>query len=169
MLTGVLHTSKVYEKFLKLLNDQQIQIIQSANTDLIEFNNSNILDIIYPKSDYWGQKADNLNNNSIVVRFTDDNGHRFLFTGDIEAETEQSILDNTDFNKLKSDILKVAHHGADTSSSQEFLEAVSPSEAVISVGEGNSHGHPSLKTIRKLEDMGVKVMRTDEMGDIIFR
>ena len=67
---------------------------------------------------------------------------------------------------LRSDILKVPHHGSETSLIEEFLAEVSPEKAVISVGQDNKFGHPSLRTIKRLERMGVEILRTDEMGDI---
>ena len=63
-------------------------------------------------------------------------------------------------------MLKVGHHGSSTSTSNAFLQAVSPAWAVISCGEGNSYGHPHEETLKKLEDAGVSVLRTDLLGDI---
>jgi len=89
----------------------------------------------------------------------------FLFTGDAEREEEQDILDAG--YTLKSTVLKVGHHGSDTSTSYPFLREIMPEYAVISVGTGNSYGHPTEDTLSRLRDADVKVYRTDMQGDII--
>lgn len=106
------------------------------------------------------------NNNSIVARISY-GSNTFLFMGDAEAAEENDILHSQYGKLLKSDVLKVGHHGSDTSSTEAFLEAVSPQYAVISVGENNSYGHPSADVVKRLEKLGTKVYRTDTDGDII--
>lgn len=103
------------------------------------------------------------NNNSIVIRLTHGE-NTFLFTGDAEEEAEADML--TQGLDVQADVLKVGHHGSSTSTSDEFLEAVSPSCAVISCGEGNKYGHPHAETMNKLRQMGITVYRTDEQGTI---
>ena len=88
-----------------------------------------------------------------------------LFTGDIE-EAEKDILKEYDLNDLQSTILKVAHHGSNTSSSQEFVDAVNPQIALIGVGENNKFNHPSEEVIERLKIKGIKIFRTDQMGEI---
>ena len=70
---------------------------------------------------------------------------------------------------LKADVYKVAHHGSKTASTEEFMEAVAPEYAVISVGEGNRYGHPHAEVLNRLRSMGVKVFRTDEQGTIVLK
>jgi competence protein ComEC len=103
------------------------------------------------------------NNTSIVLRIT--HGEKtFLFMGDAEYEEEQDLLSSgTD---LKADVLKVGHHGSDTSTGYQFLWNVMPTWAVISVGNNNSYGHPTQATLSKLRDADVKLWRTDMQGDI---
>ena len=103
------------------------------------------------------------NNTSIVLRI-DYGQTAFLFTGDAEREAEQIIL-NSDTN-LKATVLKVGHHGGDTSTTYPFLREIMPQYAVISVGTGNSYGHPTENTLSRLRDADVKVFRTDLQGDI---
>jgi beta-lactamase superfamily II metal-dependent hydrolase len=88
-----------------------------------------------------------------------------LFTGDTEADAEQSML-NAGLN-LQCDILKVGHHGSDSSTTQSFLDSVEPSYAIISAGEGNSYGHPHNVTIQKLLSKGVTIYGTQVSGTII--
>ena len=107
---------------------------------------------------------DDDNNNSVAVR-VEFGKNSFLFTGDAAAEAEQAMI-LTGYT-LKSDVLKVGHHGSKTSSSKSFLDYVKPAYAVISCGEDNSYGHPAADTLNKLREMNVGVFRTDEQGTII--
>lgn len=104
------------------------------------------------------------NNTSIVLRIIH-GGNSFLFTGDAERETEATILEAG--CDLSSTVLKVGHHGSETSTSYPFLREVMPSLAVISVGEGNSYGHPDDATLSRLRDAEVTVYRTDIHGTVI--
>ena len=115
------------------------------------------------------------NNNSLAFRLTYGTTTIF-FSGDIEEKTEKNILARycgtttimSGCDAVKSEYLKVAHHGSDSSSNEDFLRAVFPSYAVISVGK-NRFGHPSLRVMRKLERADAVIWRTDEVGDIIIR
>lgn len=92
-----------------------------------------------------------------------------LFTGDIEKQTEVEIIElYKDTEKLKSNILKVAHHGSRTSSTQEFLNLVKPQIALIGVGKNNTFGHPNIEVLERLKNMKTQVYRTDKMGEIVF-
>ena len=102
---------------------------------------------------------DNLNLSSIVIRLTFGN-NSFLFMGDSEKENEETIF------WPKTDVLKVGHHGSNTSSSQEFLEQVLPKYAIIMAGEGNSYGLPKDEIIKRLENLGTTIYRTDKNGTI---
>lgn len=119
-------------------------------------------------------KASEGNNKSLVLKLVDAHSHiSILFAADMETSLEEAILQtycpasSTPCDFLKSDILKVGHHGSDSSSSEEFLRAVAPQKAIISVGQ-NFFGHPSLRVLRKLERVEAKILRTDHVGDIII-
>lgn len=90
----------------------------------------------------------------------------YLFTGDAEREAEQAILNSG--ADLSATVLKVGHHGSDTSTTYPFLREIMPSYAIISVGEGNNYGHPTDDTLSRLRDADVEVLRTDLHGDIIL-
>lgn len=105
------------------------------------------------------------NNYSIVLRI-DYIDTSFLMTGDAEIESEYDMLEN-DLN-LQVDVLKVGHHGSDTSTSEGFIKALCPDYAVISVGCKNPYGHPSLQTLNRLQSMDVIHYRTDELGTVIL-
>jgi len=122
------------------------------------------LDIFYPPEEL---EYDDLNNNSIVAKLTY-NSFSILFTGDIE-KSEEDLLNKYKTQELKSDVLKVAHHGSKTSSSETFLEAVKPKIALIGVGKNNIFGHPNNGVLERLESINCKVYRTDEMGEIEIR
>ena len=92
-----------------------------------------------------------------------------LFTGDIEKIAEEKIISYVKEDELKSTIIKVAHHGSKTSSTEKFIEKVKPKIALIGVGENNTFGHPSNITIETLEKAGTKIYRTDKMGEIILK
>lgn len=108
--------------------------------------------------------AEDTNNTSIVLRI-DYGETSFLFTGDAEREAEQVILDSG--LPLSATVLKVGHHGSDTSTTYPFLREIMPQYAVISVGTGNSYGHPCEDTLSRLRDADVEVFRTDMQGDIV--
>ncbi len=107
--------------------------------------------------------AEDENNSSIVLMITYGKT-KFLFTGDAEREAEQVILNAV--ADLSSTVLKVGHHGSDTSTTYPFLREIMPEYAVISVGAGNSYGHPAEDTLSRLRDANVTVLRTDLQGDI---
>jgi len=111
------------------------------------------------------QSYSDVNSYSIVLRVAYGQS-TFLFTGDAQTDSEKEMLAKG-YN-LKADVLKVGHHGSGTSTSPEFLKAVSPAYAVIMVGAGNDYGHPHQVTLNKLNSAGVKVYRTDLNGNITF-
>ena len=103
------------------------------------------------------------NNTSIVLKITY-GSTAFLFTGDAEREVEQAILNRG--ADLSATVLKVGHHGSDTSTTYPFLREIMPEYAIISVGKGNSYGHPTDNNLSRLRDADVTVYRTDLNGDI---
>ncbi|MCL2826627.1 MAG: MBL fold metallo-hydrolase [Eggerthellaceae bacterium] len=88
----------------------------------------------------------------------------FLFTGDISSEAEKSLVDSG--ADIESTVLKVPHHGSNSSSSYAFLRAVNPSISVISVGADNDYGHPTEKVLSRYRDLGCALYRTDLQGDV---
>ncbi|WP_245281120.1 ComEC/Rec2 family competence protein [Desulfitobacterium hafniense] len=104
-----------------------------------------------------------LNNYSAVLKITHGNT-TFLLTGDAEDISENEMLKN---GNLQSTLLKVGHHGSDSSTTSTFLKAVNPKYAVISVGKGNTYGHPTDAVLSRLTNAGVQVYRTDQAGTII--
>ena len=111
------------------------------------------------------QKYSNTNDSSIVVRIV--HGiNTFLFAGDAEWDAEHDMVDSG--YDLSATVLKVGHHGSDTSSSYVFLREVMPKYAVISCGKDNSYGHPTEGVLSRLRDVGAQIFRTDLQGDVVF-
>ncbi len=125
-------------------------------------------DILWPSKNETVSK-NVINNNALVCKMVSKKV-TMLFTGDIEQEAEKAILNKykSNIGILKSDILKVAHHGSKTSSTKEFLEAVKPNTAVIGVGKNNNFGHPNKSVLERLKRLGCRIYRTDESGEIIL-
>ena len=108
--------------------------------------------------------SQNSNDNSVVIKL-ENGSNSFIFTGDAEETSEQDMI-STGMN-LDCDVLSVGHHGSASSTTWDFLEATSPSYAVISCGVNNQYNHPSAETMGRLSDMEIPVFRTDKQGTII--
>ncbi len=153
-------TTKTFLDVLDALENNNLTYIVPKNEEEYNLGDS-VISVIHV-----GNDKDDLNDSSIVLRLTYGN-NSFLFTGDISSKVESEILSSK--INVKSDVLKVAHHGSNYSSTTEFLKAVSPKYAVISVGKNNIYNHPSFSTLNKLDNLNVKVFRTDEDGTILFK
>ncbi|MGD0545827.1 MAG: DNA internalization-related competence protein ComEC/Rec2 [Candidatus Acidiferrales bacterium] len=103
------------------------------------------------------------NDNSLVIRLKD-NAVKFLLPGDIEKKVEANLVH--DHSAIEADFLKVPHHGSKTSSIQEFVNAVNPRVAVVSVGDGNQFGHPVEDVVERYARDGVRFLRTDRDGEV---
>lgn len=105
-------------------------------------------------------------NNRSIITMAETDGKKFLLTGDLEAKGERVLL--KEGLNLKCDVLKVGHHGSNSSTSDELLKSAKPQYAVISVGENNRYGHPHSKVLSALGDYGARIYRTDIDGNIVF-
>lgn len=161
-------TTKTYERFLTAMHDKALKLTAAkpgtvyalaGKTSSSMDKQPPKLEILAPVADY-----DDLNNYSVVVRMTYGDT-AYLFTGDAESKAEKQIL-ASDAN-VSADVLKVGHHGSSSSTSEKFLEAVSPDICVIQCGTGNSYGHPHAEILERLESFGAKCFRTDTNGTII--
>jgi competence protein ComEC len=103
-------------------------------------------------------------NNDSVVFLMSIYQHQIMMTGDIEKQAEQRILSH--YNLPTVPILKVAHHGSDTSTTQAWLKQLSPKDAIISVGRDNRYGHPSPKVLQRLRERKIRIWRTDQHGAV---
>lgn len=152
------YDSRAFRNFLEGLEKQGTEITIPEAGDSFSLGSAQVK-ILGPV-----READETNNTSIVLRIVYGDTS-FLFTGDAEREEEEDILDTGEV--LKSTVLKVGHHGSDSSTSYPFLREVMPEYGVISVGTGNTYGHPTQEVLSRLSDAGVTVYRTDLQGDII--
>ena len=110
--------------------------------------------------------SDNENNRSLIIKALLE-GKSFLFTGDAEKKTEKLLIKEN--KNIDCDVLKVAHHGSNSSTVKDFLESTTPEIALISVGKNNMYHHPHYATIKLLRDFDCKIYRTDKNGSITVR
>lgn len=159
-----IHTSKTYEKLLETAKSEGIKITAAKKDIVIDLDQDITLYFLNPLRDY----GDDLNMWSAVVKM--EYGEKsFLFTGDFEVLGEKELCATYDKDFLKSQFLKVAHHGSNTSTSQEFLDVIEPKVAIISSEKGNSYGHPHEEVVERLKNFGTTIYRTDEQGTIVIR
>lgn len=157
----IVPTGATYTGLLNAIERKGLSITAAVPGDRYDLGGGAALTILGPVAEYG-----DLNNMSVVSRL-DYGSHSFLFTGDIEKDAESDLLD-TDAASLSAEVLDAGHHGSKTSSSQRFLEAVSPSIAVISCGLDNSYGHPHREVVERLENLGAVIYRTDLYGAVVF-
>jgi competence protein ComEC len=152
--------TQTYQDVLKAINNKALTIsVPKAGSS---FNlGSAICTVLAPNS----QNYEDTNNYSIVLRVVY-GSVSFLLTGDAGTDSEKGILGKG--YTLKSDVLKVGHHGSADSTSNPFLEAIAPRDAVILVGQDNDYGHPHKETLSKLNTAGIKIYRTDMNGTIVY-
>ena len=150
-------TSKTYLDLLTAISNKGLKV-KTAKSGVVVLDDNNLkLEFIAPNSDNYSE----LNNYSAVLKLTYlDN--TFLFMGDAETLSENEVTCDVD-----ADVIKVGHHGSDSSSGIEFVKKVSPEYAIIMVGEGNSYNHPYQSIIDRYENVGAKVLRTDLDGNIV--
>jgi len=160
--TGILHTAPDYLEFLDLIKQKNIPVEIIDSREGIELDSGVRIDFLYPDKSFAGTKMENLNNGSIAYKLSYVST-TYLFMGDLENE---EYLSSTTPLILKSDVLKVGHHGSANANDKEFLKLVSPKFAVISVGASNTYGLPGFRTLHELGQDGVQILRTDESGDI---
>lgn len=152
-------TTETFKDVISAISSKGLKIISPKPGDIIKLGDA-VSTILGPIS----SNDKDLNTYSIVLKLAFGN-NKFLFTGDAEASTEKDMI-NKGYD-LSADILKVGHHGSDTSTSQGFLDKVNPKYAIISVGKENNYGHPHLLTMDKLKIKNIPVYRTDEKGTIL--
>ncbi len=150
-----------FESMLDVIEKRGITAEYSAVGRVLQLGNGAKLEFLAPVHDDYST----LNNYSIVCRLV--HGERsFLFTGDIERAAESDLVNSGEY--IRSDVIKIPHHGSTTSSTPAFIEAVSPQYAVISVGKGNSYGHPKTEILDRLSKRNCEIYTTMHSGTIVF-
>ena len=156
----VFASTKAFENLLNAISDKDLKI-STAKAGVEVYSDSFLkMEFLAPV----GNSYDDLNNSSAVLKISC-GSNSFLFTGDAEELSEKEMLKNN-YTSLDADVLKVGHHGSDSSSTYDFLNAVSPKYAAISCGVDNSYGHPHKETLESLDKAGVETYRTDKQGTI---
>ncbi|OQA51891.1 MAG: ComEC family competence protein [candidate division WS2 bacterium ADurb.Bin280] len=153
--------TQVYKKIEALISENKIQKREVFSGDVICPIESACMDFLSPDR---GGSYGSTNEQSLVFRFNFLD-KKIMFTGDAEDEIQAKISNKYDSERLKSEVLKVAHHGSKAAIDEGFLGEVGPSQAIISVG-ANSYGHPSANIIEVLKNNTIEVLRTDQRGDI---
>ena len=151
-----------------MLEKKKIRTVIARAGQKINLGGGAELDIYYPFKNFNGESLQNQHDANIVMRLKYGK-NSVVLTGDAEKSAEYQILweaSKNPFFVLKSDVLKAGHHGSKTSSSPDFLKAVSPKWAVISVGAKNRYGHPHQEILDRLSAVVRKIFRTDLDGDI---
>lgn len=151
----------MFLEFKKIIQEKNIPVNTFFQNDQIILDKNIFLKSLYPIKDLSIDLKKNENNTSIISQLIYQN-NKILFTGDAEQEEEMAVL-NLD---LKSDILKVGHHGSKTASSLEFLEKINPINAIISCGLNNKFKHPHFKTLYNLQQKNINIFRTDQDNTI---
>ena len=161
---GVPTTTNTYRTYLKNIKAKNIRYHKVGAGDTIPLFDGVNFEVLAPVKVLKNERGEaDLNNNSVAGRLVYGN-FAMMFTGDAESEEEKTMLDSG--AAMKCDVLKVGHHGSRTSSSRAFIKAVAPKVGIISLGAGNSYGHPHAKTLKTMEKYNVEILRTDRDGTV---
>lgn len=156
--SGKVHTSQTYEEMLQLILDKNIPFIVPNIGDTIPLDDD--LDITVLNV---GEESDDNNEASIVLKITYGEVS-YLLMGDADIRIEKEILEQSN---VKSTVLKAGHHGSDTSSSEDFIQAVKPEVTILSYGKDNSYGHPDAEVKSRLERISSQIYGTAVVGNIV--
>lgn len=163
MLTGVSKDTEAYRQFAAVVESEHAELFPAQTGQRVWLDQSTVFDVYYPNTGVAEEKlATNDTSVSGKLRFGQTS---IVLTGDGSDKVERRLV-SVGFD-LNADLLKIGHHGSRFSSSLEFLQAVSPEYAVISVGE-NNYGHPTEEALGRIRAVNAEILRTDEQGTIRF-
>ncbi|MFC1757117.1 ComEC/Rec2 family competence protein [Patescibacteria group bacterium] len=148
-----------YKEFVKIIEEKNVIKVCAQRGQKINLSDGLYFDVLLPAGEVEGRKV----HDSMLVAKLIYGEVSFLFAGDMAKNLESYLVQVDD---LESNVLKIGHHGSDTSSSEMFLGYVNPEYAIISSGEGNKFGHPHKETLENLEKFEIDVLRTDKLGTI---
>jgi beta-lactamase superfamily II metal-dependent hydrolase len=171
LYSGVPHTTKNYEDFLKAVDEKGIELIRAEPGQQFDLGGGAVLRVLAPVAPLFTKEdlrsgGNEPNANSVVARL-DYGEFSVLLTGDAEEQTERERLIKSGAN-IRATVLKVGHHGSKYATSEDFLKRGGFKLAVISAGMDNRYGHPSQEVLDRLKAAGVRVYRTDFQGDIVI-
>lgn len=159
---GLPHTTQTYNNVMAEVERRGIPYRPAKAGMVFNLDDGAKIEVLFPTDSPLKDTRSDLNSNSVVLRLTHGEDC-FLFTGDSEDPTEQALLRR---GMEPCDVLKVAHHGSNHSTSDDWLAALQPSIALISLGAGNRYGHPGGETLGRLQRAGVRIHRTDLEGTL---
>ena len=162
---GTFNPSKTYATVEQLVTEKHVKKIIARRGMKLNLGSGAYVNILFHDRDVSTWTS---NDGSIVARLSYGN-NSVMLTGDATQSTEGIVLSENPARLLKSDILKVGHHGSRTSTSSAFVKAVDPTYTVISVGKDNKYGHPHKETLDTLNSFNIKTLRTDLLGTIVFK
>lgn len=154
--------SSDYKELISVLGKKNLPPKALYSGDELQFDNAN-MKVLSPRMD---KNYNDTNSYSIVIKLIYQNTS-FMFTGDATMENESDIVD--DFDDISCDVLKLAHHGSSTSTSEYFLKRANPTFAVISCGKNNKYRHPSKVVTKLLKKYETGIFRTDYQGSIVLK
>lgn len=155
MINGVFdEKNKGYQELLQYIKQKDIPILPSIKSTSITLSDSIELTVLNPQENLWGQDITNDNPESIVMLLRSQK-YSVLLTGDADENTESKIM--VQYPDLDVDILKAGHHGSKTSTSEKFLDAITPQQVIISAGANNRYNHPSPDIIKKLDNRSIEI------------
>lgn len=164
---GYTHGTSLQRKYLELLKEKGVKTTRARKGQRYDLGGGAQLEILAPEDPLLKGTSSDPNNNSIVARLGFGKT-AFLFTGDMEEEERERLLQSVSHSTLRADVLKVAHHGSHNGTDPQFLAVVQPRYAVISLARHNDYGHPHREAIEALEAAHAQILRTDERGTIVF-
>jgi competence protein ComEC len=154
--------SQTYQALAEAIKQEGSDDIEAIKGVKINFANNVSAEVVYPLGHVEAADSNASNENSVAVVITSGE-NKFIMAGDLPSAQEEAL------NVGKINFLKVSHHGSKYSTSDKFLDDIKPEEAIISVGKNNTYGHPAPEIIQRFLDHGIKIWRTDEMGDIMYK
>lgn len=160
IMPDVIHTSKTFENLIDTISENKLKITKPIVGNEYALGEASFIVIAPNNSSY-----NNLNDYSVGIKLIY-NENSFIFTGDAETNSEYEMLENG--INLDADVLKHGHHGSSTSSSDKFLDAVTPDITIISAGRDNQYGHPHIEILKAIEERDITLYRTDKQGTIIL-
>ncbi|WLR58424.1 ComEC/Rec2 family competence protein [Guptibacillus hwajinpoensis] len=163
MMPDVSYPTVHYKSLLKVLKKKDITLEKARKGMKIKLGHQVNIKVISPSKE---AEYEDFNDYSAVLRLSHKE-NSFLLMGDAGVEVEKQMLEKVKMKQLKSDVLKMGHHGASSATSETFLKAVTPETAVISVGKNNRYDFPDKNVIQRLNEHHISVLRTDEIGTII--
>lgn len=163
--SGAKSQSQVFEAYKKIIKEKKIENQIAARGMKIKISDDAELEIFYPESSMENIPSKDTNSASVGAKLVFGE-NSFLFAGDLPDKIEKKIIEGG--VDVSARILKVAHHGSKYATADDFLEKINPNDAIISVGKENRFGHPATETLERLKKRNIKILRTDESGDVVY-